>query len=79
MFVCVPWRRRGTRVCAWLGSGGRGRGSEVKDGCGRPYAVFRSTIVKRHAGAAASRFSRLLRGLGALGRVEVMVKRLGTN
>lgn len=74
MFVCVPWRRRGTRVCAWLGLGGRGRGSEVKDGGGRLDAVFRSTIVERHAGAAASRFSRSLRGLSALGCVEVTVK-----
>lgn len=33
--ACVLWRRRDVRVCAWLRDGSSGRGSEMKDGCGR--------------------------------------------
>lgn len=73
--VCVC---RGDGVARARARGGdweeRGRGSEVKDGCGRLDAVFRSTTAKRRAGAAASRFSRSLRGSSALGCVEVIVK-----
>lgn len=69
MFVCVcaVETARGTRVCAWLGLGGRGRGSEVKDGCGRPDAVFRSTIVRRPCGSCGLAFVAFIEGFGRAG------------